>query len=123
MQTKRAELGEEYEPRLSVSSHLIEKMIEVRVRDNGPGIAEENIDRIFNPLFSTREGALGAGLGLPIAADVARRAGGDIVVDTEFGEYAQFTMHLPVMEEVVEPDEVGAPESMAEIVERMSAQT
>ncbi len=123
MQTKRAELGEGYEPRLSISSHLIEEMIEVRVRDNGPGIAEENIDRIFNPFFSTREGALGAGLGLPIAADVARRAGGDIVVDTEFGEYAQFTMHLPVMEEVVEPDEVGAPESMAEIVERMSAQT
>ena len=78
MQTKRAELGEEYGPQLGVSSHLLDEMIEVRVRDNGPGIAEENIDRIFNPFFSTREGALGAGLGLPIAADVARRMGGDL---------------------------------------------
>ena len=122
MQLKCAEQGQTYEPRLIVSSFLAGEMIEVRVRDNGPGISEENLGRIFNPFFSTREGALGAGLGLPIAADVARRMGGDLLVDSGFGEYAEFTMHLPVMPND-EPDDEPAPEGMAEIVERFSAQT
>jgi signal transduction histidine kinase len=65
------------------------------VQDNGPGIADDVLGRIFNPFFSTREGASGAGLGLPIAADVARRLGGDLSVDTVYGEYAEFTMRLP----------------------------
>ncbi len=65
------------------------------MRDNGTGIADDVVGRIFDPFFSTREGILGAGLGLPIAADVARRMGGDLSVDTKFGEYAEFTMTLP----------------------------
>ena len=123
MQTKRSDLGEEYEPRMTVSSHLVDSMVEMRVRDNGPGIAEDVVDRIFNPFFSTRDGALGAGLGLTIAADVARRLGGDIMVDTVYGEYAEFTMHIPVVhqEEESEEDE-DAPVGMAGIVERMSAE-
>ena len=90
---------EVYSPRLTVSSHVVDGMIEVRVRDNGPGIAEDLVDRIFNPFFTTREGILGAGLGLPIAADIARRTGGDLVVDTVAGEYAEFTMHVPIAAE------------------------
>ena len=88
--------GRVYAPMLTVSSHLVDDVIEVRVRDNGPGIGDDVVGRIFNPFFTTREGTLGAGLGLPIAADVARRMGGDLVVDTVFGEYAEFTMHVPV---------------------------
>ena len=95
MRTKREELGEGYEPVLSVSSRLVGDMAEVSVRDNGPGIAEDVLPRIFNPFFSTRAGAMGAGLGLPIAADVARRSGGDLSVDTVYGEYTVFTMSLP----------------------------
>ena len=123
MQTKHSEDGADYQPNLTVSTHLIDGMVEVRFRDNGPGIAEENLGRIFNPFFSTRDGALGAGLGLPIAADVTRRLGGDLVVDTAFGEFAEFTMHLPAVteEEFAEGD--GAAQDMADIVERMSAQT
>ncbi len=123
MQTKRAEAGDEYQPLLTVSSHLADDTVEVRVRDNGPGIAEDNLGRIFNPFFSTRDGALGAGLGLPIAADVARRLGGDLVADTVFGEFAEFTMHLPavVVGEEEYPDDDAS--DMAGIVERMSAQT
>ena len=95
MQTKRTDLGDDYQPRLTVSSHLVDGTVEVRVRDNGPKFADDVVGRIFNPSFSTRDGALGAGLGLPIAADVARRLGGDLVVDTVYGEYAEFTMHVP----------------------------
>ena len=110
MQQKQGELGEEYSPVLNVSSHLTDGLIEVRVRDNGPGIAADVLDRIFNPFFSTRDGALGAGLGLPIAADVARRMGGDLVADTVFGEYAEFTIHVPVP---IEEEESDAPEDAA----------
>ena len=130
MQTKRgedgetsetSETGDKYQPRLTVSSLLTEGLVEVRVRDNGPGISEENASRIFNPFFSTRDGALGAGLGLPIAADVARRMGGDLVADSVHGEYAEFTMHIPA---VVEEEETvdGSAQDIAGIVKRMSTQ-
>ena len=96
MRQKQEDAGESYEPSLAVSSQLVDdKMVEVRMRDNGPGIADDVVGRIFNPFFSTREGAMGAGLGLPIAADVARRLGGDLSVDTVYGEYAEFTLTLP----------------------------
>ncbi len=123
MQSKRSELGEEYIPQITVSSHLADDVVSVRVRDNGPGIADDIVGRIFNPFFSTREGALGAGLGLPIAADVARRMGGDLVVDTVFGEYAEFTMHVPVVQPEEEADdEEEAPVGIAGVVERMTPQ-
>ena len=95
MRMKRNDLDETYEPQLTVSSHLVDDTIEVRVRDNGTGISDDVVARIFNPFFSTRDGAAGAGLGLPIAADVARRVGGDLSVDTVHGEYAEFTFSLP----------------------------
>ena len=97
MWLKRDELGGSYEPELSVSSRLVGDVVEVRIRDNGPGIPEDVLPRIFNPFFSTRAGAMGAGLGLPIAADVARRFGGDLSVDTVYGEYTEFTMSLPAL--------------------------
>ena len=123
MQTKLSEDGMDYQPNLTVSTHLADETVEVRFRDNGPGIPEENLGRIFNPFFSTRDGALGAGLGLPIAADVARRLGGDLVVDTAIGEFAEFTMHLPAATEAELAERDGAAQDMADIVERMSAQT
>lgn len=95
MRAKREEIGEDYEPVLRVSSRLAGDMVEVSVYDNGVGIADDVVEHIFNPFFSTRDGALGAGLGLPIAADVARRLGGHITVDTAFGEYTEFTMTIP----------------------------
>ena len=90
-----ADGGGEYLPVLRVSSRLAGEMVEVRIGDNGTGITDEVLGHIFNPFFSTRDGALGAGLGLPIAADVARRTGGDLTVDTVFGEYTEFLMRLP----------------------------
>ena len=95
MRMKRVELGDSYEPILTVSSRRVDGVVEVRVRDNGPGIAHDVVGRIFDPFFSTRDGVLGAGLGLPIASDVARRMGGDLLVDTVLGEYAEFTLSLP----------------------------
>ena len=95
MRLKQVGSTDGYGPVLRVSSHLANDIVEVTVWDNGTGIADEVIEHIFNPFFSTREGALGAGLGLPISADVARRAGGDLTVDTAHGEYTEFKLSLP----------------------------
>ena len=79
--------GEEdgYQPRLLVSTGVEGDTRELKVRDNGRGISEDVLGHIFNPFFSTREGALGAGPGLSIAGDVTRRAGGDLTVDSVHG--------------------------------------
>ncbi len=95
MMAKGQETDDNYEPLLLVSSRLEDDEVTIRIRDNGPGIADDVLGHIFNPFFSTRSGAEGAGLGLPVAADVARRMGGDLSVDTEFGQYAEFVMTLP----------------------------
>ena len=98
MRARREASGRDdgYEPQLAVSSRLVDGTVEVRVRDNGTGIADDVVGHIFNPFFTTRDGAAGAGLGLSIAADVARRAGGDLTVETEPGEYSEFTLSVPV---------------------------
>ena len=106
--------GDGYQPRLTVSSRRAEGMLAVGVRDNGTGIEDEVVGRIFNPFFATREGAMGAGLGLPIASDVARRLGGDLVVDTVYGEYAEFTMNRPAP--LVEEEEEEGAEALEEDV-------
>ena len=93
---QKRKASEGYEPVLTVSSRRVGDMVEIRVRDNGTGISDDVLGRIFNPFFSTRDGAAGAGLGLPIAADVARRFGGDLSLDTVYGEYAEFIMTLPI---------------------------
>ena len=93
---QKRKTSEGYEPVLAVSSRRVGDMVEIRVRDNGTGIADDVLGHIFNPFFSTRDGAAGAGLGLPLAADVARRFGGDLSVDTVYGEYAEFIMTLPI---------------------------
>ena len=95
MRLKRDHGEENYEPKLVVSTRLVDGEVEIRIRDNGTGIADDVVGNIFNPFFSTREGASGSGLGLSIAADVVRRSGGELSVDTVHGEYAEFIMTLP----------------------------
>ena len=95
MRTKMQESDDSYEPALAVSSHLESGTVTIRIRDNGPGIPDDVLGHIFNPFFSTRSGSEGAGLGLPVASDVARRLGGDLSVDTVYGEYAEFIVNLP----------------------------
>ena len=65
----------------------------VRIEDNGPGIAPEVRDKIFDVFFSTRGG--GTGLGLPIAQKVLESHGGWIALDTEVGKGTSFELHVP----------------------------
>ena len=69
--------------------------VEIRVRDNGPGITPEVMARMFNPFFTTRTNGRGTGLGLSLTSDIVREHGGTIVPESVVGEYAQFTVRIP----------------------------
>ena len=66
----------------------------IEISDNGRGIAEEDLSRIFNPFFTKTEG--GTGLGLPAVRRIARLHGGRIEVQSAPGEGSTFTLHLPL---------------------------
>ena len=80
--------------RLTVSSAAADDKVAVSVEDSGAGIPKENLDKIFEPLFSTR--AKGIGLGLAIARDMMERNGGNIEVHSEEGKGSTFTVKLPL---------------------------
>jgi two-component system cell cycle sensor histidine kinase/response regulator CckA len=66
----------------------------IEVSDNGRGISEEDLGRIFNPFFTTR--AAGTGLGLPAVRRIARAHGGSVQVTSAVGQGSTFTLHLPL---------------------------
>ena len=93
----RSGYGEEgYEPTIRIATEKKDDCVEIVVGDNGTGIKSEVKDRIFDPFFTTRDGSLGAGLGLTLAADLARRGGGDLSCETESWEGARFHVTIPL---------------------------
>jgi len=79
--------------RLAVSR--TDEGIEVAVRDNGCGIAPENLLRVFEPFFTTKEVGKGTGLGLPISARIVERCGGSIRLESEKDSGTTVTVALP----------------------------
>jgi len=69
----------------------------IEVSDNGRGISEEDLERIFNPFFTTTQG--GTGLGLPAVRRIARLHGGRVGVKSEPGRGSTFSIHLPILPE------------------------
>ena len=70
--------------------------IAVRVSDNGCGISDENLQKIFEPFFSTKRDSGGTGLGLSITYGLVQRLGGQIAAESELGKGTTFTVTLPV---------------------------
>jgi len=76
--------------------------IEIAVRDNGRGIAPEHIEKIFQPFVQVSGAAntgAGVGLGLATSRKLARRMGGDILVESAPGVGSTFTLHLPAADD------------------------
>jgi two-component system NtrC family sensor kinase len=67
----------------------------IKVSDNGPGIPRENLDRIFEPFFSTKSPGEGTGLGLFVTRGIIEKLGGTVTVDSEVGKGASFCIRLP----------------------------
>jgi two-component system NtrC family sensor kinase len=80
---------------IRLTTRADEDFVMVTVADDGPGIQEENMDKVFEPLFTTK--AEGAGLGLPICLDILEKLGGRISIKRDPGEKgAAFIVELPM---------------------------
>jgi signal transduction histidine kinase len=88
--------GGEYEPTLAASTRNLGDRVEIRIRDNGTGIAPDIKEKIFEPFFTTKPTGEGTGLGLSISHDViVKQHAGTIEVDTQIGEFTEFRIILP----------------------------
>ena len=88
--------GDSYMPTLWLTTHRGEDLAEIRIRDNGNGIPQDIVEKIFNPFFTTKPTDQGTGLGLAISSDIVRKHGGAIRVESEPGEFTQMTVELPL---------------------------
>ena len=66
--------------------------------DNGTGISPDNLDKIFDPGFTTKGVGVGSGLGLPICFKIVKEHGGRIDVESELGKGSTFAVYLPITE-------------------------
>ena len=93
---KKQVVSEDYEPTVSISTKKIGDKVEIRVRDNGNGIPEKLLDKIFQPFFTTKPTGQGTGLGLSLAYDIVKVHGGEIKVESKDGVGTEFVIQLPV---------------------------
>jgi len=83
-----------YEPSIAVSTKKINGKIEIRVADNGNGIPEKVLNKIFQPFFTTKPTGEGTGLGLSLSYDIIKAHGGELNVETKEGEGTIFIIIL-----------------------------
>jgi signal transduction histidine kinase len=92
-----------YEPMVSVSTKTVKPplgglgaKVEIRVKDNGNGIPQKVLDKIFQPFFTTKPTGQGTGLGLSLSYDIVKAHGGELKVGTGQREGAEFIIVLPI---------------------------
>ncbi|MGH2565411.1 MAG: sensor histidine kinase, partial [Ginsengibacter sp.] len=83
-----------YEPTVSVTTKKINNAVELTVSDNGNGISQNIVDKIFQPFFTTKPTGEGTGLGLSLSYDIIKAHGGEIKVETKEGEGSEFIIQL-----------------------------
>jgi two-component system, NtrC family, sensor kinase len=90
-----------YEPTVTVTTRSIQppsgdRVVEIKVIDNGNGIPQKIIDKIFQPFFTTKPAGQGTGLGLSLSYDIVKAHGGEMNVNSQEGKLTSFTIILPV---------------------------
>ncbi len=94
---KKKQNQNEYEPTVTVSTKKNNDKVEIKVSDNGNGIPQKVLDKIFQPFFTTKPTGQGTGLGLSLAYDIITKGhGGELKVETKEGEGSEFIIQLPV---------------------------
>lgn len=86
-----------YEPKVSVSTKKFGDIVEVKVKDNGNGVPQKVLDKIFQPFFTTKPTGQGTGLGLSLSYDIIKAHNGELKVETKEGEGSEFIILLPVI--------------------------
>ncbi len=100
-----------------------EKHVSISITDNGCGISEENLGKIRDPFFTTKEVGTGTGLGLSIVDEIMRAHGGDLAIESEVGKGSTFTITLPIAySERPSPnnEDAGTPDTDATPPEKMA---
>jgi len=100
--------------RLSIKTEKIDNTIRISFKDDGLGIAKENMDKIFNPFFTTREVGQGTGLGLSMCHGIIAEHNGRIYAESKLGKGATFIVELPI---VTKPEQLELAEPEVEEAE------
>lgn len=92
-QQKRTDLGNVF-----IKIYKEEEYVCISIKDDGPGIPKENLSKIFNPFFTTKEVGQGTGLGLSISHDIiVKKHNGILNVTSDIGEGSEFIIKLPMV--------------------------
>ena len=93
---KKSQHPEGYEPTVTVSTRKFIDRVEIGVKDNGNGIPQEILDKIFQPFFTTKPTGQGTGLGLSLTYDIVKAQGGELTVQSQEGQGSEFIIKIPV---------------------------
>jgi hypothetical protein len=94
---KKKSAGKNYEPKISVSSRKLPRFVQVRIKDNGGGIADKLLEMIYQPFFTTKPPEIANGLGLTKAAEIIKKKHkGEIIIESEPGKGADFIIRFPL---------------------------
>jgi two-component system NtrC family sensor kinase len=92
----------DYDPIVTVTTKRLDSpsgdgaKVFISVKDNGSGIPQKVVDKIFQPFFTTKPTGQGTGLGLSLSYDIVKAHGGEIKVKTKDGEGSEFVIQLPI---------------------------
>ncbi len=94
---KEKKLSSGFQPKVTVTTEKINESIQIIIRDNGEGISDEKLNKIFEPFYTSKPtGSGNTGLGLYISYDiVVNRHGGEMKVNSKPGEFSEFVIKLP----------------------------
>jgi signal transduction histidine kinase len=82
-------------PTVLVTTKRLGSKVQLSVKDNGTGIQQSSLDKIFQPFYTTKPSGQGTGLGLSLSYDIVAAHGGDFTVKTKEGEFTEFIIELP----------------------------
>ena len=85
-----------HDPTVWVSTKKVGDKVLISVKDNGPGIPQKILYKIFQPFFTTKPTGQGTGLGLSLSYDIVKAHGGEIKVSSKENEGTEFTIQLPI---------------------------
>ncbi|MEO5908143.1 MAG: ATP-binding protein [Ginsengibacter sp.] len=95
LQDRLAQPDIQYKPIVSVTTKKLENSVLITVSDNGNGIPQNIVDKIFQPFFTTKPTGQGTGLGLSLSYDIIKAHGGEIKVASKENEGSNFIIQLP----------------------------
>ncbi len=93
--TKKKNQLNGYDPAVSVITKKLNEQVKIIVKDNGMGVSQQVIEKIFQPFFTTKPPGEGTGLGLSLSYDIVKAHGGELKVETKEGEGSEFHLYLP----------------------------